>query len=194
MVQTFDCIICAASARVFQGNSAELFGGMQKSLPRLHSGFFNSSWLTSRNIPAPKAPSDGVMSPLLSPKPTLEVTPSPPLSPRSLSKPSRSPASSKPSSPYSQSLDMSKKKKSSTAASSKSKPKKLPSPLLSPKSITKRDTNIPPRKIPKKRLKVAATTNEALIEAPPPFSQSQEAWSPTWQPASPQTGISHPAV
>ncbi|XP_044072332.1 transcriptional regulator ATRX isoform X3 [Siniperca chuatsi] len=146
-----------------KGSNVELFGEMFQHLPRLTSGFLNTSWQTSRNIPTPKTLSKDITTPSSSPKPQSEDTPSPPLSPRPLSK---SPAlPSKPSSPHSQSPNMFQKK-SSTTASSKSKSKELPSSLLSPKSITKRNPHIPvsPKKTAKKRLNRVATAKKALIE------------------------------
>lgn len=93
----------------------ELFGEMFQNLPRLHTGFLNTSWQTHRNILPPKTHSKDIS------------TPNPVFSPRS---------KSLLHSPYSQSL-YTHRDKSSSPASSKSKSKELPSPLLSPKYITK---------------------------------------------------------
>ncbi|XP_045910484.1 titin homolog [Micropterus dolomieu] len=159
-------------------SSVELFGEMFQNLPRLNSGFLDTSWQTSRNIPTPKTLSKDITTPSSSPKPQSEITPSPPLSPRSLSK---SPvSSSKPSSPHFQSSNVFQNK-SSSAASSKSKSKELPSPLLSPKSVTKRSPHIPvfPKKTEKKRLYRLATAKKALIEKLPSPLPPNEPCSPT---------------
>lgn len=124
---------------------------MFQNLPRLNSDFLNTSWQTSRNIPTPKTLSMDFTPPSSSPKPQSEATLSPPLSPRSPL------LSSKPSSPRSQSSNSFQKK------SFKSKSKELPSPLLSPKSITTRYTPSPKR-TPRKRV---ATAKKALTEESP---------------------------
>lgn len=118
----------------------ELFGEMFQNLPRLTSGFLNSSWKKSRNVLTPKTLPQDITTPSSSPRPLSDITLSPPFSLGSLSKPSRSPAqSSKPSSPHSQS---SNQNKSSRSTSSKSKSKEFHSSLLSPKSMTKRNSDI----------------------------------------------------
>nr|XP_046260879.1 X-linked retinitis pigmentosa GTPase regulator isoform X2 [Scatophagus argus] len=123
-----------------KGSPGELFGEMFQNLPRLNSGFLNTSWQTSRNIPTPKMLSKDICTPSSSPKLQSRVTPSPPLSSRSLSKSPQSPVqSSQPSSPHSQSLSTFHFK-SSTAASSKSKSKEFPSPLVTSKSAVKHKT------------------------------------------------------
>ena len=170
------------SSLVFQGSSGELFGEMFQNLPRLSSDFLNPSWQTSRNIPTPKTLSMDFTPPTSSPKPRSEATLSPPLSPRSAV------LSSKPSSPRSHSSNSFQKK------SFKSKSKELPSPLLSPKSISKSYTPSPQR-TPRKRV---ATTKKALTEESPlrpkepsrPSSEvSHKDLSEEEHPASPQTGI-----
>ncbi|AWP13291.1 putative X-linked retinitis pigmentosa GTPase regulator-like [Scophthalmus maximus] len=121
-------------------SSVELFGEMFQNLPRLTSGFLNSSWKKSRNVLTPKTLPQDITTPSSSPRPLSDITLSPPFSLGSLSKPSRSPAqSSKPSSPHSQS---SNQNKSSRSTSSKSKSKEFHSSLLSPKSMTKRNSDI----------------------------------------------------
>lgn len=158
----------------------ELFGDMFQNLPRLNSGFLNTSWQTSRNIPTPQMLLKDISTPSSSPKPQSGVTPSPPLSPRSLSKSPQSPVlSSKPPSPHSQASNTFHNK-SSTAVSSKSKYKTLPSPLLSPKSLIKRNPNIPvsSTKMVKKRLYGVATAKKALTEKLSSPLPPKEPWSP----------------
>ncbi len=174
MVQTFllSHVFAVSSSLVFQGSSAELFGEMFQNLPRLNSDFLNTSWQTSRNIPTPKTLSRDSTTPSSSPKPQSEVAPSPPLSPRSLSK---SPVlSSKPSSPQSQSSNAFQKKS-----------KELPSPLLSPKSITKRNPHVPVA--PKKTVKRVSTAKKALIEKLSSPLPPKEPCSPT----RPHSGVSN---
>lgn len=194
---------------VFQGSSAELFGEMFQNLPRLNSDFLNTSWQTSRNIPTPKTLAKDISTPSSTPEPLSEVTPSPALSPRSLSKSPQSPRlsskqSSRLSSPHSHSSN-SFLSKSSTAVSSKSKSKELPSPFLSPKSITKPSPYIPvsPKKKVKIRLHGVTAAKKVLIENQSSPLSPQELCSPTRPssdisinhpseeelPASPQTGI-----
>lgn len=178
MGQTFllSYVYAVSSSLVFQGSSAELFGEMFQNLPRLNSDFLNTSWQTSRNIPTPKTLSRDSTTPSSSPKSQSEVAPSPPLSPRSLSK---SPAlSSKPSSPQSQSSNTFQKKS-----------KELPSPLLSPKSITKRNPHVPvsPKKTAKKRLYRESTAKKALIEKLSSPLPPKEPCSPT----RPSSGVSN---
>ncbi|XP_037646065.1 retinitis pigmentosa 1-like 1 protein [Sebastes umbrosus] len=143
-----------------KGSSVELFEEMSHNLPRLSSDFLNPSWQTSRNIPTHKTPSKDFTTPASSPKPQSEVILSPPLFPRSPV------LSSKPSSPRSQSSNTFQNK-SSTTASSKSKSKELPSPLLSPKSITEQNTPVSPKRAAKKRLYRVSTAKKALIEESP---------------------------
>ncbi|KAK5861160.1 hypothetical protein PBY51_022576 [Eleginops maclovinus] len=137
-----------------KGISEEMF----HNLPRLNSGFLNTSWQTSRNIPTPKTLSKDFTTPTSSPKPQSEVTISPPLSPRSPV------ISSKPSSPHSQSSNTSQNKSS---ASSSSTSKELPSPILSPEYLNKHNTSISPNSTPEKGLYKEATTKKALIEESP---------------------------
>lgn len=183
------------SPLVFQGTSVELFGETFQNLPRLNSGFLNTSLQTSRNIQTPKTPSKDISTPSSTPKSQSEATLSPPLSPRP---PSKSPQilllSSKPSS---------RRSRSSNTFQNKSKSKELPSPLLSPKSVTTRNPNIPvsPKKTAKKQTYRVA--KKALIEklssplppkepcSPdrPPSHISNKHPSEDEHPASPQTGI-----
>uniref|UniRef100_A0A8C4F203 X-linked retinitis pigmentosa GTPase regulator n=1 Tax=Dicentrarchus labrax TaxID=13489 RepID=A0A8C4F203_DICLA len=117
-------------------------------------------------------------TPSSSPKPQVGVTPSPPLSPTSLSDLPQSPVlSSKSSSPHSQSSDMFQYKSST----SKSKSKELPSPLLTPKSVKKRNPNIlvSPKQTAKKRLHRVATAKKALIEKPSPPPPPKEPSRPS---------------
>uniref|UniRef100_A0A8C4F5J8 X-linked retinitis pigmentosa GTPase regulator n=1 Tax=Dicentrarchus labrax TaxID=13489 RepID=A0A8C4F5J8_DICLA len=161
-----------------KGSSVELFGEMFQNLPRLNSGFLDTSWQTSRNIPTPKMLSRDLSTPSSSPKPQVGVTPSPPLSPTSLSDLPQSPVlSSKSSSPHSQSSDMFQYKSST----SKSKSKELPSPLLTPKSVKKRNPNIlvSPKQTAKKRLHRVATAKKALIEKPSPPPPPKEPSRPS---------------
>ncbi|XP_028446232.1 X-linked retinitis pigmentosa GTPase regulator, partial [Perca flavescens] len=151
-----------------KGRSVELFGKMFQNLPRLNSDFLNTSWQTSRNISTPKTLSKDFTTPSSSPKTQSEATLSPPLSPRSPVLPS------KPSSPRSQSSNTFQNK-SSTAASFKSKSKELPSPLLSPKFITKHNTPVSPKQTAKKRM--YRTAKKALIEESP--LSPKEPCSPT---------------
>lgn len=141
----------------------ELFGKIFQILPRLNSGFLNTSWQTSRNIPTPKTLSKDISTPSSSPKPQSEVTLSPPISPRYQPKSPQSPGlSSKPSSPHSQASNA-PQYNSFTTASPKTKSKELPSPLLSPKSITKGSPSFQgfSKKTGKKRLNA---DKKALIE------------------------------
>ncbi|TMS06890.1 X-linked retinitis pigmentosa GTPase regulator, partial [Larimichthys crocea] len=176
-----------------KGTSVELFGETFQNLPRLNSGFLNTSLQTSRNIQTPKTPSKDISTPSSTPKSQSEATPSPPLSPRP---PSKSPQilvlSSKPSS---------RRSRSSNTFQNESKSKELPSPLLSPKSVTTRNPNIPvsPKKTAKKQTYRVA--KKALIEklssplppkepcSPdrPPSHISNKHPSEDEHPASPQT-------
>lgn len=130
---------------------------MFHNLPRLNSGFLNTSWQTSRNIPTPKTLSKDFTTPTSYPKPQSEVTLSPPLSPRSPV------ISSQPSSPHSQSSNTSQKKSSASYRSTS----ELPSPILSPEYLNNHDTSISPNSTPEQSLYKEATTEKALIEESP---------------------------
>lgn len=188
---------------VFQKSSAELFGAMFQNLPCLSSGFLNTSQQMSRNIQNLKMLSKDVITPTSSPKPKSEAPTSPLLFPRSQPR-SRPALSSKPSSPHSQSSCTSQSE-ASTTASSQSKSKKLPSSLLSPKSITERSPSIPtlPKRTVKNRAYQTVTSTKALSDKPSSPLPPKEPCSPTGPPThafnnnlteeehltSPQTGI-----
>lgn len=169
---------------------------MFQNLPRLHSGFLNTSWQTSRNILTPKILSKNITTPSSSPKPQSDITPSTPLSPRSLSKSPQSPVfSSAPSRPHSQSSN----------TTSKSKPKELPSSLLSPKSVTKHNIPVFPRKTTKQahRVVTAKKTLNDKVSSPqspvepcspnrPPSHVSNKHVREEEHPVLPQTGILNP--
>lgn len=162
---------------VFQESSVELFGKMFQNLPRLHSGFLSTSWQTSRNRLTPKTLSKSFTSPSSSPKPQSDLTPSTPLSPRSLSKSPQSPVfSSAPSSPHSQ----------SSHATSKSKLKKLPSSLLSPKPVSKCNTPVSPRKTEKQAHRVVTAKKTLFDKVASPQSPEEHC-----SPSSPLTHVSN---
>ncbi|XP_013769815.1 X-linked retinitis pigmentosa GTPase regulator [Pundamilia nyererei] len=165
--------------------SVELFGDKFQSLPRLNSDFLNTSRQTSRNSLTLKTLSNDATTPSSSPKPKSEVTGSPLLSPRSRSISPQSPLlSSKASTPHSQS-SFTLQSKASTSASSKSKCKKVPSPLLLPKSITKLNPSSPvaTKMTAKPRLNRAAATKKPLsnkFSSPVP---PKEPYTPTRPPS-----------
>ncbi|XP_047457070.1 X-linked retinitis pigmentosa GTPase regulator [Mugil cephalus] len=175
----------------------ELFGGMFQNLPRLNSGFLNTSWQTSRNILPPKTPPKDITTPSSSPKPQSEAAASPLLSPRSRSvSPKSSVLSSQPSSPRSQSSYARKNKGSYAAASSNSRPKQLSSALLSPKATAKSNLNIPVST--KKRALIARKASSDKLSSPlqpkepcspsrPPTRLSNKNPREEEHPASPQT-------
>ena len=153
-------------------------------LPRLNSGFLNTSQQTSGNIQTLKTPPKDVITPTSSPKPKSVAPNSPRSSPRPQSRSPQSPAlSSKPSSPRSQSSHRSQSE-ASTAASSKSKPKELPSPLLSPNSATKRHLSIPAsaKKTVRNRAYRAVTAKKALSYKTSSPSPPKEPCSPAGPP------------
>lgn len=165
----------------------ELFGKMFQNLPRLHSGFLNTSWQTSSNSLTPKTLSKSITIPPSSPKPQ-DIPPSTPLSPRSLSKSPQSPVfSSAPSSPHSQSSN----------TTSKSKLNRLPSSLLSPKPITKRNVSVSPRKTARQVHRVMTSKKTLNDKVPSPQSPEEPRCpsrplihiSKTEHSPSPQTGI-----
>ncbi|KAM3608236.1 uncharacterized protein V6R79_021559 [Siganus canaliculatus] len=164
--------LSALSARARHREKAfKLFREMFHNLPRLNSGFLNTTWQTSRNIPATKTLSKDTSSPSSSPKPQSEVTASPPFSPRSLPRSPQSPLiPSKPPSSHSQS-------------SNKFHPnsEELPSPLLSPKSITHFQLKSPtsPKKLLKKGARRMATAKKALREKTPSPLAPEEHCSPS---------------
>ncbi|XP_019208928.1 transcriptional regulator ATRX isoform X2 [Oreochromis niloticus] len=165
--------------------SVELFGDKFQSLPRLNSDFLNTSRQTSRNSLTLKTLSKDATTPSSSPKPKSEVAGSPLLSPRSRSISPQSPLiSSKASSPHSQS-SFTLQSKASTSASSKSKCKKVPSPLLLPKSITKLNPSSPvaTKMTAKPRLNRAAAPKKPLsnkFSSPVP---PKEPYTPTRPPS-----------
>nr|XP_024661087.1 X-linked retinitis pigmentosa GTPase regulator [Maylandia zebra] len=165
--------------------SVELFGDKFQSLPRLNSDFLNTSRQRSRNSLTLKTLSNDATTPSSSPKPKSEVTGSPLLSPRSRSISPQSPLlSSKASTPHSQS-SFTLQSKASTSASSKSKCKKVPSPLLLPKSITKLNPSSPvaTKMTAKPRLNRAAATKKPLsnkFSSPVP---PKEPYTPTRPPS-----------
>lgn len=164
----------------FEGSPTELFGDIFHILPRLNSDFLNTSWQTSRNIPAPQRLSKGFTSPSSSPKPQSVIPPSPPLSPRLLAKSPRSPIlSSKPSSPHSQSSGSSQIK-SPNKVSPQPGSSELPSPLLSPKSLMKRypDALEPGTNIAKRRMRVVATAKKSFTRKLPSPVSPEEHCSP----------------
>lgn len=161
---------------------------MFQNLPRLHSGFLNTSWQTSRNRLTPKTLSKSITTPSSSPKPQSDIIPSTPHSPRSLSKsPQSAVFSSVPLSPHSQSSN----------TTSKSKLNALPSSLLSPKTITKRNIPVSPRKTAKQEHQ-AVTAKKTLNDKVPSSQSPEEPCSPSRplihvfnkeHSPSPQTGI-----
>lgn len=164
----------------FEGSPTELFGDIFHILPRLNSGFLNTSWQTSRNIPAPQRLSKGFTSPSSSPKPQSVISPSPPLSPRLLAKSSHSPSlSSKPSSPHSRSSG-SFKIKSANKVSPQPGSSPLPSPLRSPKILIKRcpDALEPDTTNPKRRTQVVATARKSFMKRLPSPVTPEEHCSP----------------
>ncbi|KAE8299177.1 X-linked retinitis pigmentosa GTPase regulator Precursor [Larimichthys crocea] len=167
-----------------KGTSVELFGETFQNLPRLNSGFLNTSLQTSRNIQTPKTPSKDISTPSSTPKSQSEATLSPPLSPRP---PSKSPQtlvlSSKPSS---------RRSRSSNTFQNKSKPKELPSPLLSPKSVTpkktaKKQTYRVAKKALIEKLSSPLPPKEPCSPDRPPSHISNKHPSEDEHPASPQT-------
>lgn len=153
-----------------------MFGDIFHNLPRLNSDFLNTSWQTSRNIAAPQSLLKGFRSPSSSPKPQSVISPTPPLSPKSPAKSPHSPIlSSKPSSPRSQSSSTFQIRPSNTTVSSRPESKELPSPLLSPKSLIRRSTNVPvpASKIGRRRMQGVAAAKKALIKKKSPVSPEE---------------------
>uniref|UniRef100_A0AAQ5XSU4 X-linked retinitis pigmentosa GTPase regulator n=1 Tax=Amphiprion ocellaris TaxID=80972 RepID=A0AAQ5XSU4_AMPOC len=198
---------CSARARHREkGSSVELFGEMFQNLPRLNSAFLNTSQHTSTNIPSLKKLSKDVFTPSSSPKPQSEATASPLLSPRSPLSPQSPAFSSKPSSPHSQSSFILQKKASSTSSkeSKESKSKELPSPLLSPKSITKLKPklSVSAKKLAKNRVHQAGTSKKALnSKASSPLPPKEKAFNskmssplPPKEPCSPTRPPTHASM
>lgn len=160
----------------FEGSPTELFGDIFHILPRLNSDFLNTSWQTSRNIPAPRRLSKGFTSPASSPKPQASISPSPPLSPRLSAKSPHSPIlSSKPSSPHSQSSG-SFQIKSPNKVSPQSGSSELPSPSLSPKYLLKRCPDALERDtiIARRRMQGVATAKKSFKrKLPSPVSPDE---------------------
>lgn len=168
------------SSLPFEGSPTELFGDIFHILPRLNSDFLNTSWQTSRNIPAPQRLPKGCSSSSSSPKPQSVISPGPPPSPRLLAKSPQSPIlSPQPSSPHSQSSGAFQIK-SPDKDSPQSGSSELHSTFLSPKSLIKRcpDSPLPGTKIAKRRTQGVAAANKTLIEKLPSPVSPQEHCSP----------------